>query len=151
MILALAAKGKKTIACVMLALIYFEAVIPAYALGKPANVLRRPVMKEHYRMPAMMAAPVASIAPVAASVAVSAKGAGGPTQPETEGFHSVSNDNMVDLFSGDFSYTFNGCGRLSYCIRLQQWDIYGPGGQLDGVGMEYKSGYDYAECAGFTG
>ena len=33
MILALVAKGKKTIACTMLALIYLETVIPSYALG----------------------------------------------------------------------------------------------------------------------
>jgi hypothetical protein len=29
---------------------------------------------------------------------------GGPTQPEMQAFHSVNANNMVDLFSGDFSY-----------------------------------------------
>lgn len=29
---------------------------------------------------------------------------GGPTQPEMQSFQSVGSDNMVDLFSGDFSY-----------------------------------------------
>ncbi|HEY4207855.1 MAG TPA: PA14 domain-containing protein, partial [Puia sp.] len=29
---------------------------------------------------------------------------GGPSQPEMQGFHSVNSNNMVDLFSGDFSY-----------------------------------------------
>ena len=28
----------------------------------------------------------------------------GPTQPESESFSSVNNNNLVDLFSGDFSY-----------------------------------------------
>ena len=30
---------------------------------------------------------------------------GGPTQPEMQAFSSINNANMVDLFSGDFSYT----------------------------------------------
>src|SRR6266704_624108 len=29
---------------------------------------------------------------------------GGPTQPEMQAFSSVNSSNMVDLFSGDFSY-----------------------------------------------
>ncbi|PSL46715.1 PA14 domain-containing protein [Chitinophaga niastensis] len=29
---------------------------------------------------------------------------GGPTQPEMQAFHSAGNENMVDLFSGDFNY-----------------------------------------------
>src|SRR5436305_301115 len=29
---------------------------------------------------------------------------GGPTQPESQSFQSVNSNNMVDLFSGDFSY-----------------------------------------------
>src|SRR4051812_512450 len=29
---------------------------------------------------------------------------GGPTQPESQSFTSVNSNNMVDLFSGDFSY-----------------------------------------------
>lgn len=30
--------------------------------------------------------------------------AGGPGQPELEGFSPIGMDNMVDLFTGDFSY-----------------------------------------------
>ena len=42
----------------------------------------------------------------AAGVAAAKKGAfiGGPTQPESQSFKSVNSNNMVDLFSGDFSY-----------------------------------------------
>ncbi len=32
------------------------------------------------------------------------KNIGGPTQPEMDGFKSVNSNNMVDLFTGDFSY-----------------------------------------------
>lgn len=35
---------------------------------------------------------------------VSKEDIGGPTQPETQSFQSVNSNNMVDMFSGDFSY-----------------------------------------------
>lgn len=38
------------------------------------------------------------------NIAASRKETGGPTQPEMTSFKSVNDNNMVDLFSGDFSY-----------------------------------------------
>ncbi|HEY9258082.1 PA14 domain-containing protein, partial [Chitinophaga sp.] len=109
MILAFAAKGKKTIACVMLALIYLEAVIPAYALGSGRTVYR--AGKSAPVLPAPVGGPAPAVVPTVAvskahapSPVAAAKGTGGPTQPEMEAFHSVNSDNMVDLFTGNFSY-----------------------------------------------
>lgn len=111
MILAFAAKGKKTIACVMLALIYLEAVVPAYALGRGRTVYRAgglaPVLKHAVVPPITVVTPVGIQPAVPVKVpspVVADKGMGGPTQPEMEAFHSVNSDNMVDLFTGNFSY-----------------------------------------------
>ncbi|MBO9730128.1 MAG: hypothetical protein J7623_15930 [Chitinophaga sp.] len=111
MILAFAAKGKKTIACVMLALIYLEAVVPAYALGSRRTVYRVgagvPAVKPVAVMPVADPAKVSprpAPLPAKAASAMPPKGTGGPTQPEMETFHSVNSDNMVDLFSGNFAY-----------------------------------------------
>ena len=115
MILAFAAKRKKLIAGFMLSLIYMEAIIPSYALGKPGRL--------YYSRPSATTFPLSPVVPnvpalpaprkVNTPVLVKAVGGlsgkamkadGGPTQPETESFHSVNSDNMVNLFSGDFSY-----------------------------------------------
>jgi hypothetical protein len=110
MILALVAKGKKKIACVLLALIYFETVIPSYALGTPRTVYYSNVVKnsgpvmEHKAVNAGRphAAPVAAAIPRGVR---KREDLGGPTQPESQAFQSVNNDKMVDLFSGDLSYS----------------------------------------------
>jgi hypothetical protein len=95
MILAFAAKGKKTIAYTMLALMYFEMVVPGFALGAIPHGTR----------PIVAIAPVKVVAETTPKTAPEGKGKGGPTQPESAEFHSVSSDKMVDLFSGDFSYS----------------------------------------------
>jgi hypothetical protein len=100
MILALAAKGKKTIAYTMLALMYFETIVPSYALGASRITYPRiilPVDKKAVNAPALKAAIV--------EPAAIKKAEGGPTQPESQQFSSVNSDNMVDLFSGDMSYS----------------------------------------------
>lgn len=128
MILALFTKGKKTIACVMLALIYFETVVPSYAIGaaRPMRHSNERIMVSSERRseskpigavnPAAAAVPASAVVPAAAAVSVpkvwpavtsgkrKTEDLGGPTQPEMQAFHSVNGDNMVDLFSGDFSY-----------------------------------------------
>jgi hypothetical protein len=93
MILALAAKGKKTIAYTMLALMYFETIVPSYALGASRITYPRITLPVDKKIP-----PV--IKPAAAE-----KTEGGPTQPESQQFSSVNSDNMVDLFTGDMSYS----------------------------------------------
>jgi hypothetical protein len=100
MILAFAAKGKKTIAYTMLALMYFEMVVPGFALGAIHSSAQPVVPVSIDNSPVK----VAEEAPKVSSKA-SPQGKGGPTQPESAEFHSVSSDKMVDLFSGDFSYS----------------------------------------------
>lgn len=141
MILAFAAKGKKTIACVMLALIYLEAVIPAYALGRGRTVYRvgetAPVKKRTAVLPVGEPAPAATprvATGKAPSPAVTAKGTGGPTQPEMEAFHSVNSDNMVDLFTGNFSY------------NIPLMDVGGYP-----IGLGYSSGISMDDEASWTG
>lgn len=111
MILALFAKGKKTIACVMLAMIYFETIVPAYALGTSGPIIVR--SNERIRInnernkeskPLSAVAPSLTAKPAVTAAVKKTADLGGPTQPESQAFHSVNNDNMVDLFSGDFSY-----------------------------------------------
>ncbi|MGN7721556.1 PA14 domain-containing protein [Chitinophaga sp. 22620] len=100
MILALA-NGRKRIAWGMLTLLYLETVVPAHA-GAPAPGRRRKGTVEAARTAGFAAA-----ARPATPAAVAGKKAvfnGGPTQPESQAFSSVNNDNMVDLFTGDFSY-----------------------------------------------
>jgi len=110
MILALVAKGKKKIACVMLALIYFETVIPSYALGSPLAVYYSNVVKESEpvteRKP-LGAAPARTAGAVATAPrrVKKTEDIGGPTQPESQAFQSVNNANMVDLFTGDLNYS----------------------------------------------
>lgn len=117
MILALAAKRKKTFACTMLALMYFEMIIPPSTsrasvvntnykdennYGKNSAVIkgRRP------EKPFPSAEKAAIKPPVAEGRRFTPRKAeGGPTQPEMAEFHSVNGDNMVDLFTGDFSYS----------------------------------------------
>ncbi|SEW40102.1 PA14 domain-containing protein [Chitinophaga sp. YR573] len=116
MILELAAKGKKTIASLMLALLYFETIIPSYALGVGRSSFPRvPIISSS--VPAkkivdpVFGGGVKSVldnsikGKLKQPVSSHADDLGGPTQPESQAFHSVNSDNMVDLFSGDFNYS----------------------------------------------
>jgi hypothetical protein len=117
MILALFTKGKKTFACVMLAMIYLETIAPSYAIGAAgakhrsnermmADGGRRNEAKPISTVnPAAATAPATKMRPVVTPAAKKTEDLGGPTQPEMQAFHSVGSDNMVDLFSGDFSYS----------------------------------------------
>jgi hypothetical protein len=102
MILKTAAKGKKAFAITMLVLLYCEAVLPAYAFGTP-----RALRHYNYVSPSNgLNLPHTTI--VAADMKLKEQTAetrfGGPGQPESQSFHSVNSSNMVDLFTGDFSY-----------------------------------------------
>lgn len=57
---------------------------------------------------------------------------GGPTQPEMQSFSSVNSDNMVDLFTGDFSYTIPLLDVGGYPITL---------GYKGGVSMEQEASW----------
>jgi hypothetical protein len=114
MILALAAKRKKTIARTMLALLYFEMVIPPFASGAS---FAKPYYREYATAKHMAVitdklteTPAAATSPDVEKVSNTGmpapeKAEGGPTQPEMQEFHSVSSDKMVDLFTGDLSYS----------------------------------------------
>jgi hypothetical protein len=110
MILALAAKGKKITACIMLALIYLEMVVPAFALGSRtagkgyAAKAYAPGITAPAVMPAHVNKPAVHISVKKPAANTAGEDLGGPTQPENQSFHPVGNDKMVDLFSGDFSY-----------------------------------------------
>jgi hypothetical protein len=115
MILALFTKGKKTVACVMLALIYFETIVPSYAIGAAGVISHnrrwmpadnpRSTENKPLAVVAPAATPVSAVRPSVTTSVRKAVDLGGPTQPEMQAFHSVGSDNMVDLFSGDFSYS----------------------------------------------
>lgn len=109
MILRLLGKTRKVTSIALLSLMYVEAILPAYAFGGTRSVRMpyRPVKEA--KMPAAVF-PVSPVAAKAPSPAFSgrktaAADLGGPTQPETQGFHSAGNTNLVNLFTGDFSYT----------------------------------------------
>ncbi|MVT12651.1 hypothetical protein, partial [Chitinophaga tropicalis] len=100
MILQFAARRKKTFASLMLALLYFEVIIPSYAIANvPSGTLpRRDTIQVAEKLP--VPATVKSVRKISKAPFI-----GGPGQPESQAFHSVNNENMVDLFSGDFSYS----------------------------------------------
>lgn len=114
MILALAKKGRKKIAYSMLAILYWGIVCPQYALGassgrgysKRYNAVLSggPLLKREVRVSKNPGDN--NKVPKKATVVAAKDEAyiGGPTQPESQAFSSVNNANMVDLFSGDFSY-----------------------------------------------
>lgn len=108
MILAFVAKGKRMIARCFLAVIYLEVLIPANVNAATTPVLADKAGVNKVVIPAGVKLPAAL--PKLNSVASKAVAAekvdfGGPTQPEMETFHAVGSDEMVDLFSGDFSYS----------------------------------------------
>ncbi|HEU4553604.1 MAG TPA: DUF5977 domain-containing protein [Chitinophaga sp.] len=116
MILARVAKGRKVIVIMWLMTLYIEAVLPHYARGAVVRTGKR-----IYVVPA--ADPNAAVKPAApvnrikntlpesnkkgnkVKKITAAAGDIGPGQPESGAFHPVNNTNMVDLFTGDFSYT----------------------------------------------
>ncbi|RFS21143.1 hypothetical protein DVR12_17565 [Chitinophaga silvatica] len=112
MILAFVARGKKWIASCLLAMLYLEILIPANVQAKPISTgYRNPgiVRVNHslsLKSTLATSANVKTAIPVTSATAASTAIAfGGPSQPEVEAFHPASADNMVDLFSGDFSYS----------------------------------------------
>ncbi|SHN08361.1 DUF5977 domain-containing protein [Chitinophaga sp. CF418] len=110
MILEISEKRKRLVAYFLLTLLYFETIIPSYALGS----LRTPVYETSVRkapagnVAALSTIPKKLVTPPKGNNVVSKTAAsfiGGPTQPEMQQFASVNSANMVDLFSGDFSYS----------------------------------------------
>ncbi|MFY0254917.1 DUF5977 domain-containing protein [Chitinophaga sp. 30R24] len=115
MILALVARVKRIIAGGMLAVMYLEIVVPIH-LSAAIPVIRAVDIRHitahrvaadlsavHALVPPSIPGKPALLPPVVNKAAHA--DIGGPSQPETQSFHSANDDNMVDLFSGDFSYS----------------------------------------------
>lgn len=111
MILELSERKKRTVAYLLLALLYFETIIPSYAMGAARSPVYDPTTLR--KVPPAYApdgrekpAAVLSSKPEVLRPEAKAKAfIGGPTQPEMQSFASVNSGNMVDLFTGNFSYT----------------------------------------------
>lgn len=111
MILARIASVRKVIASVLTVIMYVEAILPlrlsALSLNVPFKIMHRSAEKANK----LLTGPViplemlpASPAPTTATGYTTVND-GGPTQPEMTSFQSASNDNLVDLFTGDFNYS----------------------------------------------
>jgi hypothetical protein len=108
MILELSERGKKTVAYLLLALLYFEIVIPSYALGAVHSSVQSPTSEKITPAYTLKKASKPVAAPIVKTENLRPKAnvfIGGPTQPEMQAFASVNNANMVDLFTGNFSYS----------------------------------------------
>jgi hypothetical protein len=115
MIQLFANKYSKSIACLLLTFFYTDLVMSAYM---PLVIAVDTSRYEHYEYFKNENSADSVFDDAAFDVAVKAENAsannqqaeeaddesGGPTQPEMQAFQSVNNNNMVDLFSGDFSY-----------------------------------------------
>ncbi|MBX3255773.1 MAG: hypothetical protein KF862_16685 [Chitinophagaceae bacterium] len=111
---------RKNIASLLLSVMFCETVLPVYGYQRSAVSYQSSAMG--YQQSAMGYQPsamgygqsAAGYEPVAKALMPVANKAvkktrqtmiGGPGQPEMSSFKSVNADNMVDLFTGDFSYT----------------------------------------------
>jgi hypothetical protein len=129
MLLSLSTKFRKHIALFLFGVLYGQILMAAESmrLRGPVVVLHmasigigHPVPPDHYNFQPLQATgneplrsgdgvvprpaiPGGSVV-LANKVDADAKFGGGPTQPEMQAFQSVNANNMVDLFSGDFSY-----------------------------------------------
>ena len=116
MIIALSARYTKHIAALLFAVFYMELYASAHARysewEKNVAVVRPELVERHTPAIAQPTTANEQRLPPQSPVTLSlSKGqpttvnfSGGPTQPEMNSFQSVNANNMVDLFSGDFSY-----------------------------------------------
>ncbi|MFB6455587.1 PA14 domain-containing protein [Chitinophaga sp. Hz27] len=116
MLLTFGEKKKKVIASVLLTAMYFQTVIPAYALaGSRHSLYNREIAPPAERISINKTSNItvannavaSKVAAVKAPVVVEKdmdKVDGGPTQPEFSAYQPVGATNMVNLFTGDFNY-----------------------------------------------
>ncbi|MDQ0106170.1 hypothetical protein J2T02_001264 [Chitinophaga terrae (ex Kim and Jung 2007)] len=111
MILAFVARGKKCIASCLLVVIYLQILLPLHlraetiSAGLIENKHLKTPASTYVKVPALPTGIKTTNRKSAIPEIVGVETDGGPTQPEMEAFHSVGADNMVDLFTGDFSYS----------------------------------------------
>lgn len=157
MILQLADRYRKTTACILASVLYTQTVMAAYAgtvkggdgtgymaTTSVAKKLRKRWQAAAFSQPALL--PVRTVATDASSQNGIVKqppakqpyqpllNSSGPSQPEMQAFTPVNSSNMVDLFSGDFSY------------NIPLMDV---GGYPINIG--YKSGISMDEEASWVG
>lgn len=145
MIQRLAFKHTQTVACFLLVIIYASIVLPVYAAAKTMDVINtkvyydKEVATKHGAATALAAeAPmvVAENSVAQAETATAKKkeveDIDGPSQPEMTSFKSISADNMVNLFTGDFSYNIPLLDVGGYPVN-----IYYSGG----IGMEQDASW----------
>ncbi|MBV8256170.1 MAG: hypothetical protein JO154_26485 [Chitinophaga sp.] len=112
MLLTFGEKKKKVIAIVLLTTMYFQAIIPAYALGGSRHPLAARIIAPPSGTvnanPLTVNMPAAATREEVNTAAMAPKAMekldGGPTQPEFATYQPVGATNMVDLFTGDFNY-----------------------------------------------
>ncbi|RXK85903.1 PA14 domain-containing protein [Filimonas effusa] len=140
MILFLTCKYKKEIALVFLLVFYSEFVLAAHAMAMRSCRSEAIQYYMSYSGKAAMHcnhAPEITLLPAKAGLAEDAVNEledNGPSQPEMQAFQAVGANNMVDLFSGDFSY------------NIPLMDVGGYP-----INIAYKSGVTMEEDASWTG
>ncbi|HVI47116.1 MAG TPA: PA14 domain-containing protein [Chitinophaga sp.] len=104
MILTIVAKGKRLFSYTFLALIYIQKILPSYAVtpGVMFPIAKHGISNDGPTINAEN--PGISVLSEKRVESEDNQIDGGPGQPENQGFHSVNNSNLVDLFTGDFSY-----------------------------------------------
>lgn len=118
MIQRLAQKYTQSIACFLLVMIYSSIVLPFYAAARSLDAVVHSSTYSFYNNPSKEPAATkhhAAVAPEHATTPAAEKEQtaaqtsaaafiDGPSQPEMSAFKSVGTNNMVNLFTGDFSY-----------------------------------------------
>jgi hypothetical protein len=133
MLVVLALRFRRHIACFFYLLFYAQWVAAAELHRHDAVGSRiRPVVERaDVRLPVISAprntpafglprAPLANAHPATTSAARSTTAIGGPNQPEMQSFTPAGANNMVDMFSGDFSYNIPLLDVGGYPVNIAQ-------------------------------
>jgi hypothetical protein len=141
------ARYSKLIACCFYALFYFDwLLVPVAALGHSGNLR---YYHSTYNGPETKALPFPlNLQPVHTGAAMNGQApivnhpgktfSGGPSQPEMQAFSSVNANNMVDLFSGDFSYNIPLMDVGGYPVNLSYRGGIGMDQDASWVGLAWN-------------
>lgn len=138
MISVFTSRHRKKIALLLLLVMYSEFVLSGYAAVlqvdsyRPAVEEKQPVWQTYsdavYHNAQVVADSTEEYEPQAALI----DDGSGPTQPEMQSFQSVGTSNMVDLFSGDFSYNIPLMDVGGYPVNISY---------RSGIGMEQEASW----------
>jgi len=104
MIHQLAVRYRKPIATLLLLIFYVSVVAPVYAGLHNSSQANLFSTYDHVSFATPGNRLTSARVPVARVQDFRGVFGGGPSQPEMASFKSIGTDNMVNLFSGDFSY-----------------------------------------------